>query len=339
MSRRAWITWSVACVLLAATAWFVRPREHAAPIARFVAKEKLEGRLVAAISIDDARARTSWFYAQSKGIWRSREAHGAPADPERMHALLQSLVESSGRPLPVDAARAADYGLREDEVLRFRLHGKRALSSPDGDVVLDIEVGASDGVRSFARERGSDVIYELDRDPRAACASTSDLPPMLDTRLLAGTIGPGFAGFSRVFVDFEGGDGYEVVAEPAAEPGGEPRWMVDGDGARVPAIVWRIGGYTNFLVRESWLGLANAKQAGGLGLDPPRAKVTLAPSSGDVLELWVSAPDASNRCYVWNKRTNVVLVLDGDRSEFLAPKRSWFVDTTIANPWERWIAR
>lgn len=339
MSRRAWIAWTIACAVLAAAAWWSRPRADVAPIERFVAKEKLAGRLVAAISIDDARARTSWFYVQSKGIWRSREAHGAPADPERIHALLQSIVESSGRPLSVGADRAAEYGLREDELLRFRLHGKRALSDPDGDVVLDVEVGRSDGGRSFAREHGSSVIHELDRDPRAACAATNDLPPMLDTRLLAGTIGPGFAGFSRVFVDFEGGDGYEVVAEPPAEPGGEPRWMVDGAGARVPAIVWRIGGYTNFLVRESWLGLASAKQAGGLGLDPPRAKVTLAPSSGELLELWVSAPDSSNRCYVWNKRTNVVLVLEGDRSEYLAPPRSWFVDTTIQNPWERWIAR
>lgn len=339
MSRGAWIAWILACGALAAATWALRPRGHAAPIERFVAKERLGGKLVAAISIDDARTGASWFYAQSKGLWRSREAHGAPADPERVHALLQSLVESSGRPLPVGADRAGDYGLREGESLRIRLHGRKALSASDGDVVLDVEIGASDGARSFAREHGSSTIHELDRDPRAACASSGDLPPMLDTRLLAGTIGPGFAGFSRVFVDVGEDEGYELVAEPSAQAGGEPRWMVDGGGARVPAIVWRIGGYTNFLVRESWLGLASAKQAAALGVDPPHAKVTLVPSSGETLELWVSKPDAANRCYAWNKLTNVVLVLDGELAQYLAPQRSWFVDTTIQNPWERWIAR
>jgi hypothetical protein len=165
------------------------------------------------------------------------------------------------------------------------------------------------------------------------------MPPFVDTRLLAGPLLE--AGLRRLPPNrarlrrrarLRAGDG----PAPARYA---PEWTLEREGGKEPAIVWRPGGYTSLWIRAHARGFENPKQAPSLGLERPWLRITLVPSEGEPIEMCLSERGPANEAWLWNRRTNVLMRIEGELAAEMAPEASAFTDTARANPWERWLMR
>jgi len=91
-------------------------------------------------------------------------------------------------------------------------------------------------------------------------------------------------------------------------------------------------------VRLRYDALVDPQSAAALGLDPPHATITLAPSTGAPFEVRISAPDSANRVHVWNRGTNVAAVVRAELLPLLVPSSTEFTREDGGNPWESWLA-
>lgn len=355
MSKRMWFVLVATIVVLTAiVAWERSQRTSMSSdpsgadpsIAKLVAKETLAGRTIAAIQIESPSTNASLLYLRAKGVWRCREVQGSVADTANIEELLASIFDARGVLMTRDPARAAAYGLDDAHRVSVSFHGPKVLDkSGDGDLILAYDIGTSfdDSARgrAFVRAQGDDRIVEIDRNPRALLEkpSAEGLPPMLDTRLLAGSTGAGFVGFKQFFFDDADGTSFELVSDPPKKEGELPEWSLVRAGKREPMIYWRVGGYESLWIRGHYEGLASPTRAKALGLDPPRMKITLVPSAGDPIEMWIGTVTPSNMLHVWNKRTNAVYVLPGALAPLIAPEVKAFVEKDIPNPWEAWLRK
>jgi hypothetical protein len=351
MSKQAWIAMLV--VIGALTALVLVSRSRVAPgiaggvqIERLVPKEMLAGRTVAAVRVESPSTGASLLYLRAKGIWRCREVPGSVADTALVDALLASILEARGVEMSRDPARAAAYGLDDAHRLRVSLHGPKVLDKDgDGDTVLAFDIGTAfdDGARgrAFVRSKDGTAIVEIDRNPRALLEKPSgeNLPPLLDTRLLAGSTGAGFVGFKQFFFDGADGQSFELVSDPPKKEGDMPEWFLVRDGKREAVLPWRVGGYESVWIRDHYDGLASTSRAKALGLDPPRMKITLVPSAGDPIEMLIGGVTPANLLHVWNKKTNAVYVLPGALAPLIAPEVNSFIDKDSPNPWEAWLRK
>jgi len=351
MSKRAWIAVLVVIAVLAVLVTWSRTRgtpdlRNAARIEQLVAKESIAGRTVAAVRVESPSTTASLLYLRAKGIWRCREVPGSVADTALVEALLASILDARGVEMTRDPARATAYGLDDAHRIRVSLHGPKVLDiDGDGDMILSFDIGTAfdDGARgrAFVRSKDGAAILEIDRNPRGLLEkpSAENLPPLLDTRLLAGSTGAGFAGFKQFFFDGADGSSFELVSDPPKKEGDVPEWFLARDGKREPVLPWRVGGYESVWIRGHYDGLASPARAKALGLDPPRMKITLVPSAGDPIEMLVGSVTPANLLHVWNKKTNAIYVLPGALAPLIAPELKMFVEKEGGNPWEAWLRR
>jgi len=293
------------------------------------------GTSVAALTLGSPELGPELVYVRAKGHWRSREAFGAICEESAVEALIASCTQTRGEELTRDPAREARYGLGPEARLSITLHGPKFLDQPDRDVLATLEFG-----RGFGRRAGTPAILELDRDPHALLARPAkDLPPFVDTRLLAGCFGPGFAGFRRMELAYADGRAFVLETAPPATPDTPPEWTLVRDGSRENALVWRPGGYTSLWIRARAKGFGNPKLAASLGLEHPFLRITLLPTEGEKIELCLGERSLANEAWLWNRRTNVLMRIDGELVAEMAPEASAFTDAVRANPWERWLMR
>jgi hypothetical protein len=92
-------------------------------------------------------------------------------------------------------------------------------------------------------------------------------------------------------------------------------------------------------IRGRAKGFENPKQAPALGLERPWLRITLVPSAGEAIEMCLSERGPANEAWLWNRRTNVLMRIEGELAVEMAPEASAFTDTSRANPWERWLMR
>lgn len=318
--------------------------ERTALVVPLLSPERTRGRTVAAISI---RAGTGdsgrLLYLRSKGLWRSREAFGAVADEIAIQAFLRSCFDARGTPRTDDPARAEAYGLGPDERIEISFHGPKLLDAPDQDLLFGFELGRrfDDGTfgRAFARVLGEPTILEIDRDlarPFTEAASAG-LPPLLDTRLCAGLMPEGFAGFRAFEVEAQGAAPFSLSMKPGSEPSGEPVWTLEQRGRTTSCLAWRAGGYTAFWIRGRYEGVASPGRAAELGLDPPAARIRLTPSHGEPFTIEIGALRPSGEAYAWNRGTNVLMQLSREMHTAAIPDAALFVDDSRPNPWESWL--
>jgi len=328
----------LALLLLAGLDWALEQRWHAPRgadpvIEKLADRERLAGRQVVAVSLTDAGGPT--FYVRRRGQWRCENAHRAVCDPSAVEGLIASLLEARGVERARGAGREAAYGLGPDARLVVALHGERLAEDPGRDVLLSVDLGKSTpgGPRgmTFARETGGERVLEIDRDPRALLRSTGGLPPMVDTTLLAGSRASGFGGLKEMRIEREG-----RVLRVALEGEG---WVIERDGRRDPCPPWRAGGFMALWIRGRYEGVESPARAKELGLEAPGGKVVLVPDVGEEVELRLSPVDAGGRAYVWNRGTNVVMVVGREMQGLLLPEASMFLDLERANPWERWLRK
>lgn len=351
MSKRAWIAVIGLLVSLGALVVWSHSRDatdakDGPRIERLVPKEALANRTVAAVRVESPATNASLLYLRAKGVWRCREVPGSVADTTLVETLIASILDARGVEMTRDPSRAAAYGLDDAHRLRVSFHGPKVLDKDgDGDMILAFDIGTSfeDGARgrSFVRAKDGAAIVEIDHDPRALLEkpSAENLPPLLDTRLLAGSTGAGFVGFKQFFFDGADGESFELDSDPPKKEGDLPEWSLVRDGKREPMLYWRVGGYESVWIRGHYDGLASPARARALGLDPPRMKITLVPSAGDPIEMLIGTVTPANLLHVWNKKTNAVYVLPGSLAPLLAPTLKMFIEKDTPNPWEAWLRK
>ncbi len=304
-----------------------------------VEREIFASRTVAALTIESVASGHAVLFARKQGRWLCREAFGASADEAAIQALLESLFQARGVLRTEDPTRAPAYGF--DDTLRVRVHGPKVMEQPDRDVIIGVEIGASTGRTAFVRLESSARILEIDRDPRTSLTTRTgtSLPPLVDTRLLAGSTGEGFRGFERFVFAFADGRTFAVESERGADPEAQPEWFVVRGTRRDPCPSWRIGGYTGLWLREHFEGLANPARAEELGLVPAFLTIELFPHGRDAIRFDVSAPAAGRTAYLWNRTTNTLSMIPSELHGLMVPDAEMFLDEKRANPWERYLSR
>lgn len=330
---------AVCAALIAAERGCAQREVASAAVERLVPPERIAGRTTAAFTLETHGA--SRLYVRAKGLWRCRAAYGAVCDGAAVEAFLSGVLDARGALASTGREAVERAGLRAADGLRVALHGTKVLSDPQRDVLVELAFGPSREGATFAGVAGVERVLAVDRDPRALLDVAAGAPaPLVDTRVLAGSLAADFAGFERMFVD-RGADAaepeLELASTPAAAPGGERRWRVTAGGTASDAILWRVGGYASLWIRVRFERLADPRTVTELGLDPPLATITLAPDTGEPVELRVSAADATGRVYVWNRRTNVVGAVRADLLPLMAPSAADFTRAEGGNPWEAWL--
>ena len=302
-------------------------------IERLVAVGRLAGSRVAAISVESRTG--SLLYGRKQGLWRCREAFGATCDEARVRELLASFLEARGVQRASGPGAEAAYGLGPGERVTVRFHGPKAFEDPEGDVLIAFEVA-----RAFVREVGSPRILEIDRDPSTLLAREREaIPPLVDPHYLAASLAGEFRGFREVAIAPRGGEPFTIARDPAAPADADSAWILERGGRRERFPGWRVGGFVGLWLRGSFESFESPLRPAEIGLEPPAAVVTLAPETGEPIELAVGAPDLSHRVRVWNRRTNVVGVVPVEIAELLAPRAELFTDVSQANPWEAWLRK
>jgi hypothetical protein len=347
--RRPWILLLAIAVLAIAVDRALARRDgartdHAAQVLRLLPPERTSGHTVAAISIAlGSQEENRLTYLRSKGAWRSREAFGAIADEAAIQTFMRSCFEAQGTPRTEDPARAEAYGLGPEQRIEVTFHGPKLLDAPDRDLLFGFDLGRrfDDGAfgRSFARALGATAILELDHDlARSFSAGTGpELPPWIDTRLCAGLMPEGFAGFREFRVEAQGAEKLTLTMKPPADPSAEPVWTLEQAGRATPCLEWRAGGYTAFWIRGRYEGVASPKRAPELGLDPPAARITLTPSTGAPFTIEIGALRPSGEAWAWNRATNVLMRIARETRAAAIPDAALFLDATRPNPWETWL--
>jgi hypothetical protein len=328
------------CAALAAGAAVLGPRGPAPAepaLVRLAADLALERRTVAAVSVEVRGRDVRWLFARSKGRWRAREAFGAFLDEHAFQAWLADLLDARGLVVSDDPARAAEYGLAPELLVRVGLHGPRVLDAENRDELAVFELGRGPDGRTFGRRAGSAETCELDRallEPLGALEPGS-LPRFVDTHLLAGSLEPGVLGFRRIAIERRDGPRIELARDAAED--GSAAWRVASDGAESTAIAWRAGGLLGFLLRGHGRAFAPPSEAAGHGLDAPFARLVLEPDAGAPVELLLSDLSLAKEAWLWNRRTNVLLRVDAETHRQLTPEPEDFTDPGRPNPWERWL--
>jgi hypothetical protein len=264
-------------------------------------------------------------------------------DEAGVRALLASLLEARGVECASGRGAEASYGFADEERATVKLRGPKALEAADEDVLVAIEVGRSfpEGPhgRAFARERASERILEIDRDPRRALSGGSDaIPPLVDARFLAGSLGPDARGFREIRIEPRDGEALRIARDPSAPADADSPWLLERGGATTAFPGWRVGGYLGLWLRGSFESFANPRRPSEIGLEPPAAKVVLVPDGGEPIELAVSDV-AGARAHVLNRRTNVAGAVPAELQPLLAPRAELFTDAARPNPWEAWLRK
>lgn len=324
------------CVLLAAADALLAMRAKRTArkdpdVERFVDPSESTGKTVAALTMAKEGGGT-FFFVRSKGLWRSVEANGAIVESARMEALLGSLLQARGVVRTSDRERENAYGFADP--FHVVLHGPKVMSDPGRDVLFSFELGAA----RFARRAGSARILELDRDPRDLWSGDgSPLSYLLDRTLIAGSTAEGFHGFRSFEFEFAAGGSFRLETQSNAVE--DTPWIAEAGGARREVPAYRIGGYIGLLLRESYLETELPSRAADLGLVPPAVRITMTPNVGPPIVIEGAPSTRPNRAYLWNKNTNVLMVVASDIYALAVPDLLMLADAGRPNPWESYLGR
>lgn len=325
-------------------------RVDSTQVEALVAPEDRQSIVVAMVTLDEgggeAAGGKTIQYLRSKGRWRCRQAFASLADGDRLIQLVDTLLQAEGLLQSDVPERAADYGLGTERSWLVTLHGQQALSDPDGDVLLQIEVGDSlpalDG--GFVRRPGGDEVWVIDSDPRALLArdpSRSWLPPLLDSRLLPPDWPGQGARLSRVLVQKSDGTQFRLelrdreVSQERQLQGEIPyEWViVHPDGSESSTSPDHTIAFTVFLRLATWADMLDPNRAEELVMERLTARVVLEPSSGEPVVLYFGAPDPNGTAPVVNGLTQTLHAVTGDVVELLLPDAAALVDPAAPNPW------
>jgi len=339
-------------------------RRSSSQVRQLIPPGKREGKLVAAIQVEEPSRKESSLYGHVRGSWRCLSLWGVMADEARIRGLLEKLFNAQGIVQSRDRARMPDYGLDEKNVLRLSLHGPRILERRGRDVLQSFDVGfpVPGGNGCYVRVSGSDEVIAIDENLREELArpEESTLPPLLDPHVIP-AIWPGKAGIRRISIEREDGEKFEIARRDKSLSPDELRagkipwdWILRKDGNEVTCDPLVSTAYVMFLQRAPYTALIDPRTLPDLGLDKPSARLILRSPEGEgqeggsplgsgALEIAIgrkgSGPGSGSGVPVENRLTQNLFEVSSEVAGLMAPRSEQLTRADRANPWEPWLRR
>lgn len=313
-----------------------------------VLRDGREPAQVTAVSLFDERGGELLF-ARVRGRWRCLSYHLAPADGERIAALVNTVA--GAEPMDTTPARDLDawlaaFDLAPGEARRIVLRGPAALA-PDagGDVLVDLWLGRGGAVRrtddGVPRAEFLRLATPFDAwfEPPSAL-DRCELPPLVSPRVVP----PDWIGFTegveRVFLDRADGSGFELerVPDPSLPPN-ISAWNIR-EGVDTP---WRSAhpllatGFVLFLGRAAPVRAVDPRSVPTLVNERPDVRITAVSTSGALLELRVGPPSIDGSRLVVNLDTQTAYEVAPRPAELLAPPTDWLVTPGASIPWDPYL--
>ncbi len=314
-------------------------------LGRFISKQEREGRPVAGIRIQKG-AEPAQLYGSMGGMWRCLSYHSAVASGDQIGSLVHQIFEAEGIVQSDKSAVEVEYGLNTSGAWSISLHGPGLLSDPQHDVLLSLDLGnaTSDNEGCYIRRHGSNRIWSVDTNPHQELdhSSGNRLPPMLDPSLVPGAWLAQMKRMSRIEVEPASGESYVLEMHELKVT---PEQMRQG----MPAIEWHVkqGGsdvvsraaldYALYLLRAPYRDVRDPAGYAGFGFDQPRARVTLHPESGQVLELRLAREKADGSDVVYNSFSRSIFEVDPNEEGLLFPPASTLLTRNPEDPWRVWL--
>jgi hypothetical protein len=301
---------------------------------------------LAAVRIESG-AGESWLFGRKQGQWRCLSWRGAVADGDAVLALVSAVTDAVGVPLSERPANPAEFGLDLPTMFTISLHGpKVAPLDPGQDRLLAVDIGAplAAGAGCFARRHGESSVWSIDTSPAAGLARAPGerIPPLVDRQLVPAAW-PGLPlRVQRLRVEIAGLPPYELSLEAREVSreeflAGKPpfKWYLVTDGVAQDCAELLAVYFANHVVEARWTGLADPALADHIGLDRPRAKLTLMSGEAEPLELILGARLPGNVPAVWVPLTGQLCELRPDDEALLFPPVEAFAPDAQTNPWDR----
>jgi len=303
---------------------------------------------VTALSLFDERGGELLF-ARVRGRWRCLSHHLAPADGERIAALVNAVAGAE----PMVATPATDldawlaaFDLAPGEARRIVLRGPAALApEANGDVLADLWLGRGGAVRradaGVPRAEFLRLATPFDAwfEPPTAL-DRCELPPLVSPRIVPSDW-VGFAeGVARVFVDRADGSGFELerVPDPSLPPN-ISAWNIR-DGVDAP---WRDAhpllatGFVLFLGRAAPVRAVDPRSVPALVNERPDVRITAVSTAGTLLELRIGPPLLDGSRLVVNLDTQTAFEVAPRPAELLTPPTDWLVTPGASIPWDPYL--
>lgn len=339
--------------------WLARlPPTASAPVPEVVrAIDSLRTRdePVAGLSLAFGPAAPSLTYVRARGQWRCLAVWNAPADGTRIERLLSELIDARA----VVRAQSADatWGLDAQDALDLRLHGRKLLEDPAGDVLLSARFGHQSriegttgflGVGSFARLGDDPRVLELAFDPERHIEGFSGegLPPLLALRVAPPAFPGAGAPVERVFLERAEGTLELVrsartpqVVEPGMDPNLALEFAWDLLGPQGPRAIPPLRGeaFATWAPRAPYDLLADPREGAAHGLEPPELRLTLVPAQGEPLVLEIGAADVLGRRWVLCPGTPQLARVSAETATMLMPDAAELSENSRPNAWDAWL--
>lgn len=317
-------------------------------VEELVPNEERKDLLVAMVTLVRGDGAT-FEYLRSQGQWRCRQAFGALGDPGEVQQLVDAVLLAEGTVHSDVPERAVDYGFDGEAMWTVRFHGTQALADPDGDVLLEVELGralpALDGA-FVRRPPGSPRVLAIDTDPRALLDASGAAPPLLDEKVLpVGWPGAGARierlELSRAEDAFLLSLAERELSEAERSMGASPvSWTLGRpDGSQAETSPDHAIAYTVFLRLASWYGVVDPARLKELVEDRLAARLVLVPSRGEPVVLLFGAALEDGRVPMVQGQTRMLYLLEQEVARLMLPESDQLLEAGGANPWEPWLAR
>jgi len=289
----------------------------------------------------------SWLYGRKQGQWRCLTWRGAVADGDALMTLVSAITDAVGVPLSAHPARPADYGLDTPEMVTVTLHGPKAAPlDPARDRLLAVDLGAplANGAGCFARRHGESAVWSIDTLPAEGLAREpgSRIPPLVERRLVP-LAWPGLpVRVQRAIVEHAGREPYELRLEERQVSreeyvAGKPpfRWLRVRRDVPEECAELLVMYFVQHVLDATWTGLADPVLADHIGLDHPRAKLTLLSGEAEPFEIILGSRLPGGITAVWIPSTQQLCELPSSEEALLFPDEEVFAVQATVNPWDR----
>lgn len=321
-------------------------RRESVRVRQLVSADVFVDRGVAAFKLDTG-AGDSFLYLFDDGLWRCIQANAAPVMPSLINPVMGRLLETSGYVVSRDREAASSFGFNRQSTLRLSVCGPDVLEDPERDVVYAIEIGSSvsatDG--SYVRPFGSDDIWLIDDDFRDVLEPDPDfpLPPMVDPRIIPEAWTAGHEGIRQITLERDGGVILHMQREDIPQPVEPlaPRWawiITDGE-RQYEAHPNQIQSYGTFLLNVQFAGLPGPARRIELGVDSPRAAITLVGADGRRLQLRFGNQTPRGGIAVFSTFSGTLYEVPQPVIEMFFPDLQLLLDPAYGNPWQPWIGQ
>ncbi len=323
-------------------------RAASSRVRRLVPPEKREVALVAAVEVSDTARGTKHLYGRTDGIWRCLTYRSAVANGSQVESVLKKLFEGEGIVKSKDPAQSATYGLAPPSLIRLVLHGANAVATPAGDPIFQFEVGdpapAVNGC--YVRIAGAKEIWAIDLNLREELAppGLGALPPMLDLQAVP-LAWPGMQkGIAKLVVEVGGVPPFELegrrreISPDEMRQGKSPwEWFVVRPGGEAVAEQDLAMAYLSFFLRAPCADVVDTSDTSthaALGLDRPRARVTVHPHEGEPLVITFGGGTAAGAIPVFDPFSRTVRALAAPLLPLAAPAAEQLLPGAPGNAWE-----